>query len=111
MLTAEEQARKTLAALELDAEDLTSAQQSVLEIVRSCRGPISDEDRAVVGELLSAGDEDGAKAHDRESREPCGFDVNQLILSEEMDGEVHKAPCAGCGTVISWIPAAEAAQE
>ena len=107
MLTAEEREARTIADLGLEPEDLTPSQRGILAIVRSCRGPISDEDRQVIGELLAAGDNDGAKAHDRESRDPCGFDVNFLILSEALDGEEHTAPCPNCGTNISWIPPAD----
>jgi hypothetical protein len=111
MNPAEEQAARTIADLGLEPEDLTPTQQSILAIPRKCRGPISDEDRKTVADLLRSGDHDGAKAHDRASREPCGFDVNRMILSEELDGEEHATACPGCGTVISWIPATEPAQQ
>lgn len=35
----------------------------------------------------------------------CGYDINNLILSEPMDGNEHTAPCPGCGNAVHWFAA------
>lgn len=35
----------------------------------------------------------------------CGYDVNELILSQPLDGLTHSAPCLKCGDTKTWVPA------
>lgn len=43
-----------------------------------------------------------ARVIDQAGRKPCGADVNDLILSQPLDGEEHAANCPRCGQLLTW---------
>lgn len=78
----------------------------IRSIRRTCRGPLSEEGKEKVSAAFAAGDARSARIEGRVHRPGCGFDINDLILSEPLDGEEHSAECpGGCGNVVSWRPA------
>lgn len=89
-------AKKTKAPKKLPHED------DVRAIRRVCRGPRTKAGDKAVSELLERGDLKAAKKADRANREPCGYDVNSLILSEALDGKDHEKECPGCGRLVKW---------
>lgn len=60
---------------------------------------------ALIGALQIAGRRDVAAIVDAASRQHCGADFNDLLLSELLDGADHSAPCPKCGVVTAWTPA------
>jgi hypothetical protein len=77
--------------------------QEVRAVQRRCRGPLAPEVRQAVQSALASGLLDLAAQLDAEGRAGCGYDVNELILSQPLDGQLHEAPCPQCGTTIRWI--------
>ncbi len=69
----------------------------VRAVGHTCRGPLPDEDRAEVNNLLAAGDTVEAQKVDKAGRAGCGYDFNETILSNPLDGEEHDYECPRCG--------------
>ena len=86
---------------------LTKAQKEVRvrSVRKRCRGPRSEEGDKAVAAAFAEGDNEFARKMDRAHREPCGYDVNDLILSQPLDGEEREANCPDCGQLIRWVPA------
>jgi hypothetical protein len=82
------------------AEDVA---RSVRAVDRRCRGPLPPEVREAARSALASGFIDLAAQLDAAGRVGCGYDVNELILSQPLDGQLHAAPCPSCGTMIQWV--------
>ena len=80
-------------------------QETVRSISRRCRGPRLPVGDRAVSEAFAAGDLEQAAMMDALHREPCGADINDLILEFPLDGEPKAAPCYGCGRTVEWTPA------
>ena len=73
-------------------------QEAVVRAVgHICRGPLSDEDREEVNKLLAEGNTAEAQRVDKAGRAGCGYDFNETILSNPLDGEEHAYECPQCG--------------
>lgn len=76
------------------------------EIVRSvghtCRGPLPDDIRSDVIRLLAEGDAGEARRLDDAGRPGCGYDFNDTILSNPLDGQEHEYKCPDCGVTGSY---------
>lgn len=82
---------------------ITDAQaETVRAIDVRCRGPISAEAQARKDALLAEGKLDEARAVDAAERPGCHQDINELVLSEPLDGKPHSAPCPQCGRTVNW---------
>ena len=79
-----------------------SPEDAVRSIERRCRGPLAADRAKVVAALVREGRTADAQQADAAGRQGCGYDVNELILSEPLDGKDHSAPCPNCGRTISW---------
>jgi len=87
----------------LGPEDTTEEQAAIVRgIKRTCRGPLAEGAAGKVAEALAAGDHAGAAAIDVANRKGCGYNVNDLIMAQALDGKLHTAECPGCGRVIEW---------
>ena len=85
--------------LEVDIE-----QEAIVRSVgRTCRGPLSEEDREEVNRLLAEGDTVEAQKVDKAGRTDCGYDFNDTILSNELDGLEHEYECPDCGLTGIYI--------
>jgi hypothetical protein len=82
---------------------VVAPEDMVRAVPRRCRGPLPPEAREAVRSALASGLLDLAAQLDAEGRAGCGYDVNELILSQPLDGKLHEAPCPQCGTTIRWI--------
>jgi hypothetical protein len=85
------------------ADPRQQQERVVRSIERRCRGRLEPTARAAVNSALASGMTDLALQLDATGRTPCGYDVNDLILSAPLDGQPHEAPCPQCGTTIRWI--------
>lgn len=75
----------------------------VRAVGHTCRGPLSDEDRTEVNKLLAAGNTVEARKVDKAGRAGCGYDFNNTILSNPLDGEEHEYECPACGLTGIYI--------
>lgn len=78
---------------------------TVRSIARRCRGPRSPGGDRAVSEAFAAGDVEQAAMMDALHREPCGADINDLILESPLDGNPKTGTCPGCGRTVNWTPA------
>ncbi len=79
-------------------------QEAIVRAVgHTCRGPLSDEDREEVNRLLAEGKAAEAREVDRTGRTRCGYDFNETILSNPLDGEEHEYECPDCGVTGRYI--------
>ncbi len=74
---------------------------AIEEIVRSvghtCRGPLPDDTRVNVVRLLAEGNAEEARRLDDANRPGCGYDFNETILNNPLDGNIREYECPGCG--------------
>jgi hypothetical protein len=82
--------------------DRGSSEEIVRAIERRCRGPLVEGARETISKLLADGQLDEARALDATSRQRCGQDWNEVILSHPFDGKSHETSCPKCGTVVRW---------
>lgn len=89
------------------SKKLTKAEKGILirSVRRTCRGPRSEEGDKAVSAAFAEGDAVFARKMDKAHRKPCGYDFNNLILMEPLDGKEHEVECPDCGQLISWRPA------
>ena len=79
-------------------------QEAIVRAVgHTCRGLLSDEDREEVNKLLADGNTAEAQKVDRAGRAGCGYDFNETILSNPLDGEEHDYECPRCGLTGIYI--------
>ena len=90
-----------MAKKKLDVDSEHEAQ--VRAVGHKCRGPLSDDDRAEVNRLLSAGNTAMAQKVDKAGRAGCGYDFNETILSNPLDGEEHEYKCPLCGVTGIYV--------
>ena len=74
------------------------AEALIRSIERRCLGPLPSEAREIVTMLLTEGHIARAQSFNTGARTPCGQDVNDLILTEALDGEDHEITCPQCGS-------------
>lgn len=76
----------------------TKEQEAAVRAVkRRCRGPLPKEAQVEIKKLLAEGKEAEARALDRRSRQRCGSDFNDVILSNPLDGQSRSYTCLQCG--------------
>lgn len=73
------------------------AEARIRSVTRTCRGPLPEEAQEKIGAALQAGDTEFARRLDRDNREGCGADFNDVVVEGPFDGEVHEYECAECG--------------
>lgn len=78
------------------------AEAVVRAVSRRCRGPISSEGAVLKRSALKNGDLESAKLIDSNERRSCGFDVNDIILANPLDGKAYAYQCPGCGLEDSY---------
>ena len=64
---------------------------------KTCRGPLPAKSRKLVNSLMASGDMEKARQVNDDDRPGCGYDFNDTIMSNPLDGEVHKYECPDCG--------------
>jgi len=69
----------------------------VKDTALTCRGPLPPKARKLVNKLLEAGDVEKARLVDDENRPGCGYDFNETVLSNPLDGKIHEYECPDCG--------------
>jgi Zn finger protein HypA/HybF involved in hydrogenase expression len=94
----------TVTASDVGVLDLgqMSPEETVRAIERRCRGPLAEGAQERISTLLANGQMDEARALDATSRQRCGQDWNEVILSHPFDGKSHETSCPKCGTVVRW---------
>lgn len=97
--TYEQAQRKWAAGLPLTRAEAAAL---VRATERRCLGPLSDERRQIVTQLLRAGYLSEARAQHAEFRAGCGADFNDIILSGPLDGQEHPYRCPACGVTGTY---------
>lgn len=80
-------------------------EQAIAEIrsvERRCRGPLAENIRSEVIQLLAKGDAETARKIDEANRRPCGYDFNEIVASGPWDGLEHDYECPECGSAGSY---------
>jgi len=78
------------------------AEKTIRAIERRCRGPQPEKIAHVITKLLRTGKVEEAKSLDRVSRSGCGYDFNETILKNPLDGKEHDYKCPKCGVTGSY---------
>lgn len=78
-------------------------EEHVRAVPRTCRGPrVDDQVQDEINRLLAAGAHRQARELDSQSRKPCGYDFNDLIVKNGFDGKERTVACPKCGQSISY---------
>ena len=77
----------------------SAIEETVRSVGHTCRGPLPDDIRADVVRLLAEGDAEEARRLDDAGRPGCGYDFNETILSNPLDGEEQEYVCSSCGVI------------
>ncbi len=79
------------------------AEDIIRAVGRTCRGPYTDESaREAVTDLMRRGEMEQARQLEDGSRNPCGYDVNEIVVAGPWDGEDYEVACPGCGQKITY---------
>lgn len=86
--------------MELTREE---AEARIRRVGRTCRGPLPEEARERIQEALAGGHTELARRLDRDNREGCGMDFNEVVLAGPFDGEEHAYECPKCGVEGTYV--------
>lgn len=73
------------------------AQQEILALGLTCRGPLNEQSARQKAALLANGKREEAAAVDREGRQGCGYNFGEIVANGPLDGEEHPYTCPQCG--------------
>jgi hypothetical protein len=76
--------------------------QAPADATEDQRAAAEYELRLKIGAALQAGDEALAKALDIDTRRPCDYDFNEIVLANPLDGLEHDYQCPRCGVVGTY---------
>lgn len=79
------------------------AEARIRRVRRTCRGPLPEEAQERIEEALAEGDTGLARRLDRDNREGCGADFNEIVLAGPFDGEEHEYECPKCGVTGTYV--------
>jgi len=90
----------------LNAKQIEEAEAFIRAQPRICRGPLREQERKAVAQLLDEGRLEEAKAMDETGRNhpetganTCGADFNNIVVAGPWDGRQHPYKCPRCGVV------------
>lgn len=86
--------------MELTREE---AEARIRRVGRTCRGPLPEEAREKIEEALANGETERARRLDRDNRERCGFDFNEIVVEGPLDGAEHEYECPACGLTGTYV--------
>lgn len=70
---------------------------TIRSVGHKCRGPLPADARAEVVRLLAEGNAEEARRLDDSNRLGCGYDFNETILGNPLDGTEREYACPDCG--------------
>ena len=75
----------------------------VRSVGRTCRGTLPVSARRKINALFELGGPELARKTDEKARSGCGFDFNEVILANPLDGKEHSYTCPHCGVEGTYI--------